>query len=182
MLLLPSASDSDSRPLYHISVELSCFSPASHITVVRRGSSENGLYVGEFQVGGPARLNRVIIGSVAHMLRRPLLAWDHNPARSELPRLRWNFDGTILRWDPVVTTVQGKSRTFFKCLCPDPVKKKVLLPIATFNPADPLLATEGSRPMATLTVEKEGHSILDHILITALMLQQDTSESPAGSL
>lgn len=49
MLLLPPASSTDSRPLYHIAVETNCFRPASHITVVHRGASEHGVYVGEFE-------------------------------------------------------------------------------------------------------------------------------------
>lgn len=49
MLLLPPETSNDSRPLYHISVEINCFRPASHITVIRRGASESGAYVGEFE-------------------------------------------------------------------------------------------------------------------------------------
>lgn len=172
MLMFPPPDSPDPAPLYHISVEVNCFRPASHITVIRRGGTENGAYVGEFEIGLPARLNRVTIGSVAKLLSRPTLAWDHNVARFEPPRLRWNFDGVILRWDPV-TTVQGKHRMFLKCTSPDPVKKKTLLNVATFHPQDPLRAVDGIRPKATLTVEREWQHALDQILITTLILQQD---------
>ncbi|KAA1471961.1 hypothetical protein DENSPDRAFT_838072 [Dentipellis sp. KUC8613] len=51
MLLLPSSSNdaTDTRPLYHISVHMNCLMPSSYITIVRRGASESGQYVGEFE-------------------------------------------------------------------------------------------------------------------------------------
>ena len=49
MLILPPAEQADSRPLYHITVEMNCLKPASFVTVLRRGSSERGPYVGEFE-------------------------------------------------------------------------------------------------------------------------------------
>lgn len=173
MLLLPPASSTDSRPLYHIAVETNCFRPASHITVVHRGASEHGVYVGEFEIGLPARHNRITMGPVAKMLGRPVLAWDHSPARFEHPRLRWSFDGVALRWDPVFDTLQGRSRMSFRCTRPSPARKKLLRVLATFFPPDPLQALDGVRPMAALTVESEGRQFLDHILITVLLLQQD---------
>lgn len=36
-------------PKYHISVETNCFRPASHITIIRRGETGRGPYVGEFE-------------------------------------------------------------------------------------------------------------------------------------
>ncbi|EKM53714.1 uncharacterized protein PHACADRAFT_260199 [Phanerochaete carnosa HHB-10118-sp] len=173
MLLLPPSTSSDGRPLYHISVEVNCFRPGSHITVIRRGGSESGAYVGEYEIGLPARLNRVTIGPVAKMLMRPVLSWHHNAVRFESPRLRWNFDGIDLRWDPEISAQTPKGRTF-KCTCPNPANNKALLRLATFHPPDPLRAISGARPMAMLTVEKEGQLLMDHILITALLLQQDS--------
>ena len=49
MLLLPPADAEDTRPLFHISVIMNCFSPGSYITVIRQGCSEQGAYVGEFE-------------------------------------------------------------------------------------------------------------------------------------
>ncbi|KIP03610.1 hypothetical protein PHLGIDRAFT_121451 [Phlebiopsis gigantea 11061_1 CR5-6] len=49
MLLLPPPDQPDSRPIYHISVEMNCLTQASIITTLRRGSSEHGIYVGEFE-------------------------------------------------------------------------------------------------------------------------------------
>ncbi|KAA1471962.1 hypothetical protein DENSPDRAFT_148670 [Dentipellis sp. KUC8613] len=51
MLLLPAATAAESRPLYHISVHQNCFNPTSYATVLRRGASEQGQYVGEFECG-----------------------------------------------------------------------------------------------------------------------------------
>lgn len=52
MLLLPPPQAPDSRPLFHISVETNCFRPASFLTVVRRGGSAQGPFVGEFEYAG----------------------------------------------------------------------------------------------------------------------------------
>lgn len=49
MLLIPEANSPDSRPLYHISVFLNCFNPTSATTVVRRGATEDGKIVGQFE-------------------------------------------------------------------------------------------------------------------------------------
>ncbi|GJE98174.1 hypothetical protein PsYK624_143960 [Phanerochaete sordida] len=172
MLLLPPPSAPDSAPLYHIAVETNCFRPAAHITVVRRGGSEHGPYVGEFEIGVPARLNRVTLGATAKMLARPTFYWDHSIARGELPRLRWSLDGVVLRWDPV-TGVQAKQRRFFRCTAPDATSKKTVHAVATFFPPDPLRAVGGARPAAALRVERAGAHVLDHVVLTALMLQQD---------
>lgn len=49
MLLLPPLSAPDTRPRYHISVSTNCFTPSSYITTVRKGGSEVGELVGEFE-------------------------------------------------------------------------------------------------------------------------------------
>jgi len=49
MLLLPPPESQDTRPLYHISVAMNCFIPSSHVTTIRRGASEYGDYVAEFE-------------------------------------------------------------------------------------------------------------------------------------
>ena len=49
MLLLPPPQAVDSRSLYYISVHMNLFKPQSYITVIRRGASERGPYVGEFE-------------------------------------------------------------------------------------------------------------------------------------
>ena len=51
MLLVPPAS-AGPRPHYHVSVHLDCFNPTSYSTVLRRGESEAGQYVGEFKCVG----------------------------------------------------------------------------------------------------------------------------------
>jgi hypothetical protein len=38
-----------SEPRYHISVRVNCFSPSFWVTAIRRGDSENGEYVGDFE-------------------------------------------------------------------------------------------------------------------------------------
>ncbi|THH04232.1 hypothetical protein EW146_g10232 [Bondarzewia mesenterica] len=53
MLLIPPPIALDSSARYHISIHLDCFSPTSYSTVVRRGASETGQYVGEFNSKEP---------------------------------------------------------------------------------------------------------------------------------
>lgn len=49
MLLLPPPQAADSRSLFYISVHMNVFKPQSYITVVHRGASDRGPYVGEFE-------------------------------------------------------------------------------------------------------------------------------------
>jgi hypothetical protein len=49
MVLLPPPESPDTRPLYHISVQMNCFMPFSFITSIRRGGTERGEFVGEFE-------------------------------------------------------------------------------------------------------------------------------------
>jgi hypothetical protein len=49
MLLMPPRSAPDSRPLYHISVSINPFIPTSSTTTIRRGASENGEHVADFE-------------------------------------------------------------------------------------------------------------------------------------
>lgn len=49
MLLLPPPDDPCGQPLYHITVQMNYLRPLSYATVVRRGGSERGSYVGEFE-------------------------------------------------------------------------------------------------------------------------------------
>lgn len=49
MLLLPPSDAIDTRPLYHVSVAHNCFMPLSYITTVRKGGTENGEFVGDFE-------------------------------------------------------------------------------------------------------------------------------------
>lgn len=49
MILVPPATAADTRPKYHISVSMNCFIPSSYITSIRRGGTENGEEVGDFE-------------------------------------------------------------------------------------------------------------------------------------
>jgi hypothetical protein len=51
MLLIPPPTAPDPRPKYRISVRINCFTPTSHITTIRRGDSEDGELVGDFEIG-----------------------------------------------------------------------------------------------------------------------------------
>lgn len=49
MIIAPPPTAPDATPRYHISVSLNCFIPSSFITTIRRGSTEYGEYVGDFE-------------------------------------------------------------------------------------------------------------------------------------
>ena len=49
MLLIPSSSHRDTRPIYHISWREDYFMPGNMITTVRRGGSERGQFVAEYK-------------------------------------------------------------------------------------------------------------------------------------
>ncbi|KAF9453603.1 hypothetical protein P691DRAFT_658346 [Macrolepiota fuliginosa MF-IS2] len=49
MILLPPADAPDTRPVYHITVSMNCFVPNCYITTIRRGGTEQGEYVGDFE-------------------------------------------------------------------------------------------------------------------------------------
>ncbi|GJE98173.1 hypothetical protein PsYK624_143950 [Phanerochaete sordida] len=169
LFLLPTDAPG-AAPLYHIAAAPNCFCPASHVTAVRRGS-EHGAFVGEFEIGqGPAaaRMNRVVLGAHAGALAAPAVYWEHHPV-CPLPRLRWNFGGAALRWDPA----RAKGRVYFKCTAPDPRRKKVVHAVASFWPPDPARAVEGVRPAAVLRVERGWEQVMDHVLLSVLMLQQE---------
>ncbi|KIP03603.1 hypothetical protein PHLGIDRAFT_121445 [Phlebiopsis gigantea 11061_1 CR5-6] len=50
LVLLPAAAHGGGGlPKYHVSVEMNCLRQSSHITVIRRGETGRGPYVGEFE-------------------------------------------------------------------------------------------------------------------------------------
>lgn len=49
MLVIPSSDVAHPNALYRISVNSNCFSPSSYITSIRRGGSEDGELVGDFE-------------------------------------------------------------------------------------------------------------------------------------
>jgi hypothetical protein len=49
MLVLPPEDSPDTRPKYYVSVGPNCWNPTSWITTVRRGASESGELVGDFE-------------------------------------------------------------------------------------------------------------------------------------
>ncbi|EKM53713.1 uncharacterized protein PHACADRAFT_198135 [Phanerochaete carnosa HHB-10118-sp] len=136
MLLLPPPNARDSRPLYHLSVETNCLRPWALITVVRCGSSGEGLYVEEL---GKVHLNNF----------RPL-------------RLRRNFDDTVLYRDPDLNALTKGECSFLRS---HPGQEDPLHPRRDVPPPDQALRTaEGSRAAAMLSVENEGvpFKLMDH--------------------
>lgn len=179
--LLPPPEAADSRPLYHLSVHMNVFRPQSFITVVRRGASEDGPYVGEFEHGPYERFNRVVIGSTAKLFKDAVKfkARYLSKPKQEWTVLRWSVDDVNLQWAP--ESVLGPRDAFmgiqFKCVLKDS-KDKVIAHLATYNPAGLLSAREGIAPMPSLLVEQPGLDLADHIILSLLILQRQEYPLP----
>ena len=70
MLLLPPSDAADTRPVYHISVDMNVIVPTSIITTIRRGGSNSGELVGQFELGMTIRLATVFTRGKEHTINR----------------------------------------------------------------------------------------------------------------
>lgn len=73
MLVLPpstdAGADSGENALYRISVNSNCFMPSSYITTIRRGGSEDGEFVGDFEIGDSMVKWTITIGEQQMLLQ-----------------------------------------------------------------------------------------------------------------
>lgn len=83
MVLLPSESTSHAHPLYHISVDQHCFHPGSYITTIRRGDSESGTFVGDFEYVPLSHGSSSYLDSLHESDARSI--WHDQDGRNEAP-------------------------------------------------------------------------------------------------
>ncbi|GJE98176.1 hypothetical protein PsYK624_143980 [Phanerochaete sordida] len=177
MQLLPPPEAPNNHSLYHISVRMNVFKPGSYVSVVRRGETESGPYVGEFEYGPHDGVNRVVLGDAAAKPFRDVVVFKRRYIRSSnmaWDGLKWTFDGVTLHWEPEAQPFERPGRRVlrFQCVTKHRKDQRVLAHLATFYPADLFAARGGTAPMPTLTFERPGVELVDHIVLSILVLQR----------
>lgn len=65
-----------------------------------------------------------------------------------------------------------------KCVAKHATSKRILSHLATFYPANGLSAREGTSPMPSLVIGQDGIDLVDHILMSILVLQRNEYALP----
>ncbi|KAK0505664.1 hypothetical protein EDD18DRAFT_1120188 [Armillaria luteobubalina] len=178
MLLYPPPDigvDQGARMPYHICVNMNCFTPSSHITTIRRSSSE-GEFVGDFEIGpSHARIsNTVCLRGHEYSINEAL------SSSSRLFHTNWTwktvgeYDGPVtLYWDDnnggsAITCFRSKERTLANLL-------------AKFTPRNQM--RKHGRPIQypKLEVTPDGHDYFEDILFSALIIERMRTDPPGKS-
>ncbi|KAK0233643.1 hypothetical protein IW262DRAFT_1331664 [Armillaria fumosa] len=155
MILIPSPNAPDTRPKYHISVRMNCFIPSSYITTIRRGATQEGAIVGDFEMGIADKTATLFIRGkefpIGDVLgksgsRRGGL-WD------------WKFVKYGLFWDC--------KRNPRKCFSID---KKTLF--AIFMPVTNLRKPDTPAELPQLEVTPQGQPFFDDILLSVMIIER----------
>lgn len=159
MLLLPPLSASDSRPRYHISVSTNCFTPSSYITTIRKGTSESGELVGEFEMGLTSKLKppTVCVRGQEALLRDIL-----DDSKRDVASIFWKGQSGHLFWDDNSITK--------KCYRTEHCRPFELL--AEFSVPNGLRWLGDPAECTQLRIYPEGQEHFDDILISILVLER----------
>ncbi|KAK1229412.1 para-aminobenzoate synthase, (PABA) [Marasmius sp. AFHP31] len=176
MILLPPASLLGSLgSLYHITVAPSLFTGSATVTSIREGGSERGVFVADFQTvvtgfkvtkqpgtvcirGNELDITQVLSGVPESV--------DRLAKKGPLELGRWKFADTELVWEYSNDT-QSTARTNSCYLVID--NQRTLC--AKFKPPHGA-ARHGRKGTAILDVTRQGHRILEQILVSALMIER----------
>ncbi|TFY70288.1 hypothetical protein EVG20_g2722 [Dentipellis fragilis] len=174
MLLLPSSSHdtTDTRPLYHISVHMNCLMPSSYITIVRRGASEAGQYVGEFEMGISKDTATVTLERHRMPIAR-VISSLYAPLRDQ-KQYNWKFRDTELLW-------KVNMRPTYSAVCTMKPKGLDRPELATPAPGKQIGHVDDVEDRLTsLRILPAGKAFADHIVVSALILERMrlTSSSP----
>ncbi|ETW77322.1 hypothetical protein HETIRDRAFT_118485 [Heterobasidion irregulare TC 32-1] len=175
MLLVPPAS-AGPRPHYHVSVHLDCFNPTSYSTVVRRGESEAGQYVGEFKLAGSNEPDMVTIGAETMRVSTALTVIRKKGFLSRLLCHRggvgsfehswiWRFGKVHLLW--------RCNDDIYECALKASEDGRFLLPImvATFvKKSTAIVGRSTHQRLAELKVYPKGLAVLDQIVVSILVI------------
>jgi len=142
-----------------IRTSVSHFIPSSLITTIRRGGSEDGVYVGEFDLRGNSRSAVVRLGAVEKWLTDVLIPGAHKHKgvsewkwRQDLShKLYWVRDGTVL-------------------LCKLGAVSGVLL--ARFQPPNYVNRKLGAAVCKLEVSSNIAHEYIDEIFVCALILER----------
>ncbi|TFK39473.1 hypothetical protein BDQ12DRAFT_734834 [Crucibulum laeve] len=168
MILVPPADAPDTRPPYNIAVSMNCFIPSSFITTIRRGGTEYGDFVGDFEMGITSMPGTVFIAGEERQISQVLLkaGIQHAAIWTWKPR----FDSKrILQWDtrsPIFTCHLGNS-------------PKRTEPVAMFYPQTLLRNSRtSSGTTKKLKVMPEGQEHFDDILMSLLIIERKRLTPP----
>ncbi|GJE97770.1 hypothetical protein PsYK624_139910 [Phanerochaete sordida] len=151
MVLSPEGSGTEASALYHISVGVNVWMPSMTVTTVRRGSSEAGPIVASLELGISSTPATVAIGQVC----RPLNEVFFRKSTASSSRLYFVGDGRAIKWK------MGPKSWQAHC-------------------GPTLLATFFPTPPRKLKVEPAGHQLLDHLMVSLIILMREHLTPLAG--
>ncbi|KAI4528300.1 hypothetical protein K523DRAFT_367866 [Schizophyllum commune Tattone D] len=160
MLLLPPSQAADSRPLYHISVAMNVFVPTSFITTVRRGGTEEGPIVGDFEMGISNKASTVFIRNRECTVHDAL-----HPKTFKGDILTWTLTDKEIQWD-----ITSDPRLYICFRMEKAVMERVVL--ARFLPNRSLRLPDARHRTQMLEVTPAGQEFLDDILLSALIIER----------
>ncbi|EGO02373.1 hypothetical protein SERLA73DRAFT_178274 [Serpula lacrymans var. lacrymans S7.3] len=165
MLLMPPPTANNLNPLYRISValNLSPFAPLSYVTTVQRGGNMQGQFVGSFELSTNQRVAILTMGDSTTRLKNVM--WNIGGVDRAWG---WPCGPVDLRWDCHSTLDDGSPM----CVCYDGISNSDVQ-LASFVP--PPIDASPPLPPAQLTVFPDGHQHLDHILLSALIVERKRS-------
>jgi len=150
-------------PLYRISIHVNCFIPTSHVTIIRRGDSEDGNYVGQFEMGISVKKSTIIIDGKEKLTDAVLIKSKDKSNRTllwkwsndESKHLSWSYEGPVKY---CYLRVTGNAQP--------PM-------IATYTPPPLTPRADGrSAPPTILKIFPAGQEFFDHILVSALVIER----------
>ncbi|OBZ65618.1 hypothetical protein A0H81_14425 [Grifola frondosa] len=164
----------ETSPYYHISVHTNCFIPSSYITVIRRGSNEDGDLIGSFEMGISEKKPTVKMGDRERVLDIVLFRAGSKSDRA------WHW-----RWHSDIRQ--------HLCWRYDSPVKYCYLRTQSGNPSGPILAAYTPPPLvpradgfasppASLKLYPEGQELFDHILVSALVIERKRLTPSAATL
>jgi len=149
-------------PMYHISTYTNCFVPSSYITVIRRGDSESGALVGQFEMGASVKRSTITLDgkekltdAVIHKTKSGKKYFIWRWSADESTHLSWSIEGPI-KYCYIGNGIGSKQH-----------------PVAFYSPP-PLSPRADGRPspLPALKIYPEGKPKFDHILVSALIIER----------
>ncbi|KAF9255589.1 hypothetical protein L218DRAFT_1081759 [Marasmius fiardii PR-910] len=168
---------SEIGPMYHISVGFNCFIPSAFVTTIREGGSENGTFIADFQTGVIRDSSEVVCirgqeRYIASVFKDVSLSWKQK-GRGLSKLVHWRFDEISL-YRPIQDLYWDVSPNSNLKLCymSNEVPRTKATLLARFESCGRL--RNGRDYLTTLEVTPEGHreGVLDHILVSALILER----------
>ncbi|KAH6908489.1 hypothetical protein BKA70DRAFT_1103756 [Coprinopsis sp. MPI-PUGE-AT-0042] len=174
MLVLPPRSSANPEPLYRIAVELDLnpLMPASILTrVLRVGKSSqdddnplvNDAPVGEFSMSLNHKRGHLTMDGISTRLSKVISSRDGSRAIFD-----WTFGEVHLRWDCTSKLDDGSPMSVCYRMIETLNSRNGDVQVATF--VSPPFDASPPLPDASLTVFPQGHAVMDHLVLSALVV------------